>query len=287
MFKLDFIGVGPQRTASSWLDQVMRHHPDICLPGNVKETMFWDQRYSKGLPWYRAHFKKYDPTLKYGEIAPTYFDDSRALGRLQTEFPDLKIVINVRNPIQRAFSLYQLHLGKGRVERPFKHAVEQLPRILTSGHYHIHCPEWEAAFGNENILYLVQEDIFSQPDASVRKVWEFLGVSDIPLPEMAKQKFGVAQYPKFRNAAKFASKLSTWLRSKRLHIVPELGKKLGLLSVYQGGVMTETLDESLFIELREVFAADISWLEKKLDRDFSSWALSPECRDVQQQPKQP
>jgi len=51
-FRLDFVGGGPQRTGSTWLDRVLRAHPALCLPENVKETKFFDQHFNKGLDWY-------------------------------------------------------------------------------------------------------------------------------------------------------------------------------------------------------------------------------------------
>ena len=75
---LDFVGIGPQRTASTWLNEMLLRHPSIALPTGVKETKFFDDRFHKGFAWYATHFADPDPSQVRGEIAPTYFDDDAA-----------------------------------------------------------------------------------------------------------------------------------------------------------------------------------------------------------------
>ncbi len=58
----DFIAVGPPRTATTWLDQVMRGH--VGLPAGVKETQFFIFRYSQGIEWYAAHFRDCPANLR-------------------------------------------------------------------------------------------------------------------------------------------------------------------------------------------------------------------------------
>ncbi len=271
-FQLTFLGIGPQRTASSWLDQVLRSHPAIALPRNVKETMFFDSRFEKGLAWYTSHFPYKAMHRSFGEIAPTYFDDAGARERVASYFPELRIIINVRNPVERAFSLYRHHLGKGRVTGSFLDAVREMPRIMESGHYRIHCPAWEARFGRERVLYLIQEDIQKRPSQVLENVCSFLDLNVIPLPQMGQRRFGASDLPRFPALARLAAKAATELRKRRLHNLVEFGKRLGLKSVYRGGNNNQaTLTRSLFSKLQPEFEEDLTWLETRLGRDLSSW----------------
>jgi hypothetical protein len=205
-------------------------------------------------------------------VAPTYFDHEGARARLLAHYPDLKVIVNVRNPIARAFSLYRHHLQKGRVRGPFAEAVEQMPRILSSGHYGEECPKWEAAFGANRTLYLVQEDIEADPEGVLGQVCAFVEVPRIPLPPVARERVGASHLPRYPWLAWFAARSATALRSRRLHRVAEFGKRLGLKRVYRGGdAAAERLTPELHTTLLRTFSPDIDYLEARLGRDFSEW----------------
>ena len=92
----EFIAVGPPRTATTWLDAVLRGH--VGLPEGTKETHFFTRSYSNGLAWYRSHFAYCPPQLQVGEICTSYFRSSTARGRISTDIPGCKIICSLRDP---------------------------------------------------------------------------------------------------------------------------------------------------------------------------------------------
>jgi len=271
-FKLDVVCAGPQRTASSWLHRVLVGHPDLCFPRDVKETMFFDERFEKGMPWYEWHFRHRRPGQQCAEVAPTYFDRDEARMRLLAHEPALKVIVNVRNPVMRAFSLYRHHLAKGRVRGSFSEAVRCMPRILASGHYGRFCPLWERAFGADRVLHLVHEDIQTAPDAVIGNVWAFLELPPLKAPAVVRGRVGAAGLPRYPWIAGLVAGTATALRARRLHRLVEIGKQVGLKAVYRGrDASAIRLTPELHAELARTFAADIDYLEARLGRDFSSW----------------
>jgi hypothetical protein len=268
---LDFVGIGPQRTASTWLDEMLRHHPSVALPEGVKETKFFDEHYRKGFDWYARHFEHAAASQVRGEICPTYFDHDAARDRLKSAYPRLKVIVNLRNPVERAFSVYRLELTKGRVTGGFRQAAAKNPRIITSGHYAEHCPKWEAAFGRENVLYLLQEDIRANPQQVLDGVYTFLGIPPIPMPAVAGENFSVTHVPRYPKLARLFSETARLLRGYRLHWLVNLGKMASLNRVYRGGEAPETLTPELRRELVQTFERDIGWAEEKLGRKFPEW----------------
>jgi len=117
-FRLDFVSVGPQRTGTSWLHRYLRLHPMLAFPLHVKETKFFDARFEKGFDWYWKHFGDPSQNTKRGEIAPTYFHSAEALARL-SKFEGLRVVIHLRDPIARTWSLFRHHRNKGRVPNDY------------------------------------------------------------------------------------------------------------------------------------------------------------------------
>jgi len=268
---LDFVGIGPQRTASTWLYEMLRRHPAIALPSGVKETKFFDEYFHKGWEWYARHFEDASPSQVRGEICPTYFDHAAARERLKRAFPDLKVIVNLRNPVERAFSVYRLELTKGRVTGGFREAIARNPRIITSGHYAEHCPLWEAEFGRDRVLYLTQEEIRANPRQVLDTVYEFLGVPSVPVPEAVREDFSVTHVPRYPRLARAFSETARFLRAYRLHWLVNLGKAASLTRVYQGGKGTETLTPELRRDLLQTFDRDIRWVEQKLGREFPEW----------------
>src|SRR5690349_11461994 len=101
-----FFGIGPPRTATTWLHRVLTGH--VNLPRIVKEPRFFDLRFSKGFDWYRGHFEPIDPAMPTGEISPTYFYSVDARHRIAKLLPNAKIICTLREPVARLYSLYRI-----------------------------------------------------------------------------------------------------------------------------------------------------------------------------------
>lgn len=271
MIQLDFLAVGPQRTATSWLYEVLKHHPSICFPRGVKETMYFDLRYHRGEAYYDSHFRHAQPSQIMGEIGPSYFHCVAATDRIAQHSPGCKIIINVRNPITRCHSLFRHHLSKGRLRNDFGDALKRMPEIIESGRYSQYAPRWEDRFGHENVLYLVQEDINQDPERVLITVRDFLGVEPMAMPAVAKNTVNSAAAPRNWLLAKVLSTCAGGLRSWRLHGIAEFGKKIGLVNFYQGGGSVDPLTSHHAAKLNALYDQDITWLEHRLSRNFKAW----------------
>lgn len=271
-FRLDFLGVGPQCTGTTWLHRLLQYHPSLCLPKNVKETMFLDLYYEKGFSWYKAHFAHRRDGQLCGEIGPTYFDIEAIPARVRQLNPQCRIIINLRDPVSRALSAYRLRLSKGRLSGSFAEAVVKMPRIIDSGRYALHIPRWLETFGEDRVLLVLLDDIVSRPESVLKSIYDFLGVDEMPMPSEGYKKIGQTRMPRFRWLAKPAGQLVTWLRANRLHWIVELGKSLGFNKVFAGGERRMPgLTSSDRLWLLEEYEADIAFVEKLLGRDLSAW----------------
>lgn len=281
-FRLDAVCVGPQRTASSWLHGVLTAHPDLCFPRGVKETLFFDERFDHGPAWYEWHFRHRRPGQRCVEIAPTYFDHEMARARLAAHRDGLRVIVTARNPAVRAFSLYCLHLAKGRVHGSFAEAVEQMPRILTSGRYARYCPAWETTFGPDRVHYTLQEDMQAEPAEAIAAICAFLEVPPLRLPPFATSRHrDPRRVPRFPWLVRSISDAATMLRGWRLHGLVNLGKRVGLRSLYRaGGEPPPSLTPELYADLASRFARDITFLEARLRRDLSHWRTFPSGQEL-------
>jgi len=132
----DFLVVGPQRTATTWLHARLLRH--VVFPKGVKETMFFDRHFKKGLFWYQSHFRHGRSDQPVAEVAPTYFHSAEARERIARTIPHCKIICTLRDPVSRLYSLYHFmrHYGFTRVS--FERALKDFPLHDGSSRYAHH-----------------------------------------------------------------------------------------------------------------------------------------------------
>lgn len=272
-FKLDFLCVGPQRTGTTWLYEMLRQHPALCLPTDVKETMYFDRRFERELGWYAGYFEHCQDDKLQGEVAPTYFDVPKVPERIDSCFPNCMIIIGLRHPAERAFSLYLHHLRKGRVHGGFWNAVQQKPRIVESGRYARHIPRWESAVSGGAVGFVFLEDIKLQPERVVGDVCDMLDIEPLEALEDSDDKINAASYPRYQWLGRLASRVTEKLHSWGLHRVVEWGKAAGLNRLTYGGgedEMPELTPEDR-LRLVEMFENDIAFVEEVTERSLPHW----------------
>jgi hypothetical protein len=206
IIKPDFLGIGTARSASTWLHSRLSQHPEVYLPA-LKELHFFNEPRPhtpcdvSGATWTRpryfdldnpAHWRWY--SLQFapgadkvkGEITPDYSTLSRArVGELRAHLPEVKIILLIRNPIDRAWSglrySWKRHLDEnlkpGEVEALMRAALH--PERLLRGDYPLTLTNWEAHFPEAQRLYLLYDDIAAQPSAELG-VWHAFSASTRP-----------------------------------------------------------------------------------------------------------
>ena len=271
--QLRFVGIGPQRTGTTWLYELLRSHPQICFPKGVKETFFFDEHFDKGWSWYRDHFHHRSDGQYLGEIAPTYFDMPESAKRLQQHNRNCRIIITLRDPAARSFSLYLHHRKKGRLNCLFRESFKKMPRILTSSNYGKHIPVWIDRFGLDQILILLLEDISLSTDHVIKTTFNFIGVEMSATQVSDRQRrVNKASLPAYPSLARLFTRASDRLRDKRLYFLIEVAKKMGLKKVYSGfkGALPE-LEPEIRQDLINYFEEDIDYIENLLGRHLPRW----------------
>src|SRR5947209_6909997 len=213
----DFIIIGAQKGGTTSLYRYLIDHPNIA-PIYIKEPHFFDIHFHKGVGWYRSHFptavekyyaryvEKHD--LITGEASPYYLFHPRAPQRVAKTLPRAKLIVLLRNPIDRAYSQYQHQLRQPGVEPlSFEEAIAyeekrlagEEEKILRDEKYdsfnHRHYSylarstyvdqlrRWMSIFPREQFLILKSEELYAEPTAIVNQTLEFL---NIPVKEQKK-----------------------------------------------------------------------------------------------------
>jgi hypothetical protein len=142
-FKLDFIVIGVARSATTWMWECLRNHSQVCIPPS-KRIPFWNEEkyYSKGIDYYRGYFNKCSQEKIKGHVHDSYYLFPKVAKRIKKHFPDIKIIISLRNPIDALQSLYCHQKAFGHKKfKNFKEAIQD-KKFCERGFYYKSLVEW-------------------------------------------------------------------------------------------------------------------------------------------------
>ncbi len=113
----NFLCVGAQKAGTTTLYEILKQHPDIFLPQNIKETKFfvYDEKYEKGVQWYQKEFfSEWNGQKAIGEVDPAMMFEEKSAQRIfDTLGNNVKLIFIFRNPVARAYSHYLMSQRKG------------------------------------------------------------------------------------------------------------------------------------------------------------------------------
>ncbi len=268
-----FFIVGPPRTGSSWLHEILSPH--ALLPSPSKETRFFDTHFHRGLKWYLAHYENSKGDRRIGEVAPTYFASALARERMMRIIPDAKIVCVFRNPVARLVSLYRLKRAYGLIRWNLEQAIERDPELMESSCYASNLKLWQQSFGADHILAGIYDDLLDNPQAFTDSVADFIGLSRFQLKASQRRLVHHSKgmtYPRNYYGTRGAMMVADWMKARRLDRFVLAFKSSPLCKlVLGGGDPFPKLPAHISKRLYEMFRPEVEELEELLNRDLSSW----------------
>ena len=109
----NFLICGAGKSATSWLHLCLPQHPDVYVPLE-KELHYFTHNLDKGSSWYQSFFRYHKGESAIGEISPSYMNYDTATQRIFDFDPTIRLVFILRNPVERAYSEYCMHLHEGK-----------------------------------------------------------------------------------------------------------------------------------------------------------------------------
>jgi hypothetical protein len=194
----DFLIIGGQRCGTTSLYNYLVEHPGVA-PAFMKEVHFFDNRFDKGLNWYRAHFPLGGRQVT-GEATPYYLFHPHAPRRVLATVPGARLIVLLRNPVDRAFSQFhhQVRMGletlsfEGAIDKEVRELAAEQERMaadegyrsplhqsysyLARGMYVNQLQAWLHVFPREQMLVLESKDLYDDPPATLAQVVAFLGL---------------------------------------------------------------------------------------------------------------
>ena len=196
-----FLGIGSMRCGSTWLYEVLKCHPDIQMSGSKEmDFFFMPQMLEHDLEWYAAHFSSVngsEPRPVRGEISPRYQRlKAWQVNQIAKLLPDLRIILTLRNPIERAWSQTLYEFGRLRGRNVCKVRLIDLLRQLERPRNKLSCDYsrtikiWSEAFGPHALHITFFDQLRDDPTSYVNGILRHVGAtSPWPLPDQfTKQK---------------------------------------------------------------------------------------------------
>jgi hypothetical protein len=268
----DFIIVGAPKAATTWLLTMLQQQPRVYMP--APELHFFSREHERGRDWYAAQFAAARPGQLVGEKSASYLADPRAAARIRAALPEVRLIVQLRNPVERAYSDYCMLLRRGEVDAEIGRYLDSertpLRRFLDDGLYARHLAAFLELFPQERLKILLYDDIKRNPAGVFDEVTSFLGLVDPVRPDGPGKRVKDKEAPMLPLAVRrLLAPLKGAARPWRGHPLFERGRAL-----LARPVLYPPLDDALRRRLGAFYAADVRALERLLGRDLGGWLQS-------------
>ena len=200
--KHDFLIIGAQKCGTTSLSYFLSQHPDIAF-AKVKEVHYFDLNYIKGIDWYKSFFP---PKILFrkkltGEASPYYIFHPLVPERVARIMPGVKLIVLLRNPVDRAYSQYLHELNRGTetmtsfdeaIENEMKQIANEERKLisgeleinplhqnnsyLSRGYYYEQVLRWNRYFQLSQMHFVKSEDFFLNPESELEGIYRFLNI---------------------------------------------------------------------------------------------------------------
>ena len=247
----DFLVIGAKRCGTTSLFYHLPEHP--CISKSPHDNMgFFNDNFHLGVNWYKSFF----PTIftrnkiksEFGnflafDVTTTYMEEESTANNVYQIKPNMKIIVILRNPVDRAYSQYHLNLREKAEKRSFEDAMEEnmnelnkesyeryeiKPKFsveennyLKKGLYAQQLRHWLNIFPMESMLILSTDEFESNQQVIYNKIFEFLNISQFEVKNTEKMEKG--SYPQMKSETR--SLLLDYFRSHNNELFKLINKK--------------------------------------------------------------
>ena len=173
----NFLGIGAPRSGTTFLSHLLNQHPELYLPKNYKEVHFFDNNFHRGFKWYSSFYKSLKGEKAIGDFTPSYMSQNNVILRIKEYKPDLKILVCLRDPVERTYSHFMQRARFQNWKNDFDETIKlNDKRILDYGKYRTQLDELFKNFPMSQVKIIIFEDLIKNPQLVLNEVFEFLNL---------------------------------------------------------------------------------------------------------------
>jgi hypothetical protein len=229
---------------------------------------------------YQKLYKHVKQEKAIGELSTSYLYSAVAAEEIRNHLGIIKIIICLRNPVDRAYSHYRMNIWTGNSnEFDFTKALQDdyhhIPKAWGNAHlyveigmYYEQVKRYIDMFGRENVKIVFTEDMKLDATSVVKEIYKFIGVDDTFIPDTDK-RYNEVYTPKFKNFTYTLNKLGIRTLMKRL--APDRLKKVIISLLFKSKTEKGEIPPEAKKFLLEKYTTDIKKLSELLNKDLSTW----------------
>ena len=291
----NFLILGAAKAGTTSLHHYLGQHPDVFV-SQLKEpkyfalkdeplnfqgpSQFINESSVNNFQDYCALFQDVKNETAIGEASPMYLYSEKAVNEIKATLPDAKLIVILRNPVDRAFSSYTHLLREGFETLPFEESLTQEEQRIRDrwaplwyykdkGFYGQQMQRYYDAFPKEQIKVYLFEDLCQNPLAVVQDIFSYIGVDTNFEPDMAKKN--VSGVPKNVALQRLLTRKNPIKSVGKMLLPKQFRKNLS------NSIQTKNLGEKpklspeMRAQLLELYREDILLLQGLIERDLSAW----------------
>ncbi|MEM7666563.1 MAG: sulfotransferase [Pseudomonadota bacterium] len=266
---IDFIIIGAGKSATTWLQTQLQDDPAVYMPD--PELHYFSREYDREDDWYLSQFSDEGIGKTVGEKSNSYLYEPEAAERIHRVMPGVKLIAQLRNPVERAYSNYCMLFRRGVVGPDIESHLDPSQgenlRLLVAGNFASHLQAFIDRFGREKLLILFFEGVKEDPEQQMSQVRDHLG-----LPPRALAPDGLEKV-KDRTAPAVPANISKHLAWMKPAVRPLRGT--AAFEAVRGSIARKTnyppLPDDMRKRLHEFFSPSIEALEQMSGQSLSHW----------------
>jgi hypothetical protein len=281
----NFLIIGAHKAGTSSLHEYLRQHPEVFLPA-LKEPRFfsydpdeadvepspypWGPRVHPIRTWndYLELFSPVTTEKAIGEASPCYLNHPRCPARIRQALPGVRLIVSLRDPVDRAYSGYLMAVRDAGETRSF---ADIIGRHRTPWHdslvYYTSCLRYLECFPRERLKFVRAETLNSQPAQILRDIFSFLEVDPAFEPDTSTQ-FNKGGVPRSRPLHLLLNNRHI----RRLRPYVPIAFRTTVESLRRANLRKPPgVDAAVRARLIELLRDDILRLQDLLDMDLSDW----------------
>ncbi len=282
----NFIMIGVAKAGTTSFFHYLDQHPQIYMCP-IKATNFFGYEDARNWKWmeegdppllrnfpvrtfeeYEASFAGASTEIAIGEVSPQYFRCPTAAQLIHDSIPNVKLIVSLRNPADRAFSGFLMRTRRGDAVKGFYEELSPQSSHVKEGFYYRRLKRYLDIFPKDRIKIYLFEEFRKEPARIVADLYEFLGVATNFVPDTST-RHNPAGIPKIRllNQLFFHPTLINIAKS----VIPENIQGMAKRVQQQNLRAAPKLPAELRAELLNHYREDILKLQELVDHDLSVW----------------
>jgi len=271
----NFFIVGAPRSGTTSLYNYLKIIPQVFM-SPVKEPGYFIPNDFRGFSEkkYLELFKNVKDEIVIGEASAGYLASQEAAFRIKKEIPNAKIIITLRDPVERTFSDYLNNLRTGNVKITFEQDFENFLSNKGKSHLKTSIPvsmffkqvkNYLDIFGQENVKILIFEETVKDTRKTIENILEFLGVN-IQIPENIEKQYNAYSEPLGNVGTSIAENKTISKIAKK--VFPDKNRENILRTILNKKGKKPKLSEETKMKLQNLFLEDVKNLENLLERSL-------------------